>query len=257
MDFEKRIDENYSYLTATDRLMVQEIRQNKELVRNMNSTQLARHLGVSRTTLVRMLKKLGISTYAEFQLLLKQRAGETEHKKLDMQRIIDDYHEMIKELQNYDYSKICERIYEADTIYLYGTGNEQKAIVDEFKRIFMIMGKWCVDLFDLGEIEFAQTEFAEKDLFVAVSLSGENQSILRAVHLAQERKIHTLSITRWNNNALARLAEYNLYVGTRVVYKGQDQSYEMIAAFYMLLDILSVRYLEFVNSNNRSGTGEE
>ena len=160
MDFEKRIDENYSYLTATDRLMVQEIRQNKELVRNMNSTQLARHLGVSRTTLVRMLKKLGISTYAEFQLLLKQRAGETEHKKLDMQRIIDDYHEMIKELQNYDYSKICERIYEADTIYLYGTGNEQKAIVDEFKRIFMIMGKWCVDLFDLGEIEFAQTEFA-------------------------------------------------------------------------------------------------
>ena len=72
MDFEKRIDENYSYLTATDRLMVQEIRQNKELVRNMNSSQLARHLGVSRTTLVRMLKKLGISTYAEFQLLLKQ-----------------------------------------------------------------------------------------------------------------------------------------------------------------------------------------
>ena len=252
MDFEKRIDENYSYLTATDRLMVQEIRQNKELVRNMNSSQLARHLGVSRTTLVRMLKKLGISTYAEFQLLLKQRAGETEHKKLDMQGIIDDYHEMIK-----DYSKICKRICEADTIYLYGTGNEQKAIVDEFKRIFMIMGKWCVDLFDLGEIEFAQTEFSEKDLFVAVSLSGENQSILRAVRLAQERKIHTLSITRWNNNALARLAEYNLYVGTKVIHKGQDQSYEMIAAFYMLLDILSVRYLEFVNSNNRSDTGED
>ena len=241
MGFEKRIDENYSYLTATDRLMVQEIRQNKELIRTMNSTQLARHLGVSRTTLVRMLKKLGISTYAEFQLLLKQRAGETEHKKLDMQRIIDDYHEMIKELQNYDYSKICKRIYEADTIYLYGTGNEQKAIVDEFKRIFMIMGKWCVDLFDLGEIEFS-----EKDLFVAVSLSGENQSILRAVRLAQERKIHTLSITRWNNNALARLAEHNLYVGTKVIHKGQDQSYEMIAAFYMLLDILSVRYLEYM-----------
>ena len=58
MGFEKRIDENYSYLTATDRLMVQEIRQNKELIRTMNSTQLARHLGVSRTTLVRMLKKL-------------------------------------------------------------------------------------------------------------------------------------------------------------------------------------------------------
>lgn len=54
MGFEKRIDENYSYLTATDRLMVQEIRQNKELIRIMNSTQLARHLGVSRTTLVRM-----------------------------------------------------------------------------------------------------------------------------------------------------------------------------------------------------------
>ena len=74
MGFEKRIDENYSYLTATDRLMVQEIRQNKELIRTMNSTQLARHLGVSRTTLVRMLKKLGISTLCGIPAFVKTKS---------------------------------------------------------------------------------------------------------------------------------------------------------------------------------------
>lgn len=244
MTLEKRIDKNYEYLTATDKLMVQVIRQNKAIIKSMNSTQLAQHLGVSRTTLVRLLKKLEIVSYAEFQLILKSENEERMHPRVDMQRIVNDYHTMIDELQKLDYTNICEKIYYADTIYLYGTGNEQKAIIEEFKRIFLIMGKWCVDLFDYGEIEFAQKKFTENDLFVAISLSGENEEVLRAMRLIQEKKIHTLSITRWNNNSLARISEENLYVGTKVIQQSQNSSYEMIAAFYILLDILSVKYLE-------------
>lgn len=43
-----------------------------------------------------------------------------------MNTIIQDYHNMIEELKNYDYSTVCQQIYDAQTIYLYGSGNEQK-----------------------------------------------------------------------------------------------------------------------------------
>ena len=68
---------------------------------------------------------------------------------------------------------MCSLIYNTKSIYIYGTGNAQKAEAEEFKRIFLSAGKCVIDLFDLGEVQFMQNKFADKDLFVIVSLSGE------------------------------------------------------------------------------------
>lgn len=250
MKLDEIIDKNYDCLTSTDQLIVQEIRRDKEEIKNLNSIQTAKRLGISRTSLVRLMKKLGISSYAEFKLILKQEKEDNSHSKIEMNTIIQDYHNMIEELKNYDYSTVCQQIYDAQTIYLYGSGNEQKAIIEEFKRIFLIMGKWCVDLFDYGEIEFAKKDFKENDVFIVVSLSGENEEVLRAMRLVLGTNIHTLSMTRWKNNSLARMTENNLYVGTKMIDQNKESSYEMIAAFYILLDILSVKYLATVKQNS-------
>ena len=141
MKLDEIIDKNYDCLTSTDQLIVQEIRRDKEEIKNLNSIQTAKRLGISRTSLVRLMKKLGISSYAEFKLILKQEKEDNSHSKIEMNTIIQDYHNMIEELKNYDYSTVCQQIYDAQTIYLYGSGNEQKAIIEEFKRIFLIMGR--------------------------------------------------------------------------------------------------------------------
>lgn len=256
MKLDEIIDKNYDCLTATDQMIVQQIRQDKEEIKDLNSTQTAKRLGISRTSLVRLMKKLGISSYAEFKLILKQEKEDIKHSKIEMDTIIQDYHNMIEELKNYDYSTICQQIYDAQTIYLYGSGNEQKAIIEEFKRIFLIMGKWCVDLFDYGEIEFAAKDFSDQDLFIVVSLSGENEEVLRTMRMVLGTKIHTLSMTRWKNNSLARMTENNLYVGTKMIDQNKEHSYEMIAAFYILLDILSVRYLDTARQNDGDDRNE-
>ena len=69
---EARVNAVYDQLTANERELVSHILQEKQQVRGMNSTQLAQHLHVSRTTLVRFWKKLGVQSYAEFRLLLQQ-----------------------------------------------------------------------------------------------------------------------------------------------------------------------------------------
>ena len=159
MNLEYRINESYDRLTANDREVLNRILRNKAQSAGMNSTELAAFCHVSRTTLIRLFKKLGIGGFAEFRLLLKERAGMQELARLDMEEIISNYHRMVDGLREYDYSVILEAIHEAGTIYLYGTGNEQKAIGEEFKRIFLMFGKCCIDLFDYGEVEYASRYF--------------------------------------------------------------------------------------------------
>lgn len=246
MNLEELINKNYDSMTANDKEMIQTILGAKKTVAKMNSTQLASFLNVSRTTFVRLMKKLGIDTYSEFKLLLTRNEAQEEGNAYNLQDIVNEYHSMISELKKHDYRNICEMIYEAATIYLYGSGNEQKTIAKEFKRIFLTFGKHCVDLFDKGEIEFAKERFKQNDVLVVISLSGENKETVEAVRIVGD-SIKTISLTRWENNVLARMCQENLYVGTKKVIHQSGQSYEMVAMFYILLDILSVRYLEYLN----------
>lgn len=249
MNLEELINKNYDSLTVNDREMAENIFKDKRAVKGMNSTQLAAYLHVSRTTLVRFMKKLGIDSFSEFKLLLdrKKDDGAGGLGLYDLGDILREYHLMIDELKKNEYSEICESIYRAETVYLYGSGNEQKTIAEEFKRIFITFGKCCVELFDMGEAEFALKRFKEDDIFIAISLSGESSEALKIVKTVQKTGINTVSLTRWKNNSLARLCRENLYVGTKTVNHSAEQSYEMVAAFYILLDILSVRYLEYVH----------
>ena len=46
------------------------------------------------------------------------------------------------------------------------------------------------------------------------------------------------------------MTENNLYVGTKMIDQNKESSYEMIAAFYILLDILYVKYLATAKQNS-------
>ena len=187
MRLEARVNAVYDQLTANERELVSHILQEKQQVRGMNSTQLAQHLHVSRTTLVRFWKKLGVQSYAEFRLLLQQDQRELDAPGVELGAIVRMYHAMIDELPKLPYGRVCRLLRAAPTIYIYGTGNEQKAIAEEFKRIFLLLGKCCVDLFDLGEVESARRRFGPEDVFVAISLSGEGAEALRVMRCVQGR----------------------------------------------------------------------
>lgn len=256
MNLEELVNDRYDFLTANDREMLASIFRDRQAVKEMNSTQLASFLHVSRTTLSRLIKKLEIGSYQEFKLLLN-RKEEPAAYLYDLQDIVKEYHVMVDELKKHDYGKVCEIIYQAETIYLYGTGNEQKTIAEEFKRIFLALGKLCVGLFDLGEVCLARERFGDSDLFLVISLSGENQDAIEVVRAVQETGIRTMALTRWANNALARAVQENLYVGTKTVSHISGQSYEMVASFYILLDILSVRYLEYTEKHGEEPQNED
>lgn len=109
-------------------------------------------------------------------------------------------------------------------------------------HIFSHYGKACVRTFDLGEVRLSQRRMDGSDLLVVISLSGESPEAMAVAREAKLSEIRTLSITRLDNNSLARICDANLFAGTIVLQDEQSLSYELIASFYILLDMLSLNY---------------
>lgn len=247
MKLEELVNRHYEQLNGNEREILSYILKNKDQVREDTCQETAKKCSVSRATLLRVCKKLELQNYAELKYILKY--GEKNEQRPwqdNMDSIISNYHMLIEDLKKTSYRDICRLIYHARNIYIYGTGNEQKAVAEEFKRIFLMFGKCAVDLFDYGEVQMTLETFTEKDIFVIISLSGETEEGIRILRLIEYTGISALSLTRWKNNTIARMCPYNLYAGTKVVDGYGQMSYEIMSAFYILLDILSVHYLSYL-----------
>lgn len=247
MKIEELINTNYDKLTQNDHQIFNYIINNKEACEEMTCEQLAEKCHISRATLLRFCRKVGLNSFAELKYLLKSSDSKAyEKSNLDIEEACKTYHKIIDEIKEHKYNDICSLIYNAENIYIYGTGNAQKAEGEEFKRIFLSAGKCVIDLFDLGEVKLMQKKFTSKDLFVIISLSGETAEGIKVLKSIESTEINTLSITRFQNNTIARMCKDNLYVSTKMLQGFKDISYELTAAFYVLLDILFVNYLEYV-----------
>lgn len=250
MKMDELINNNYDKLTQNEHQIFNYIINNQQECREMTCEQIADKCHVSRTTLLRFCRKLNLNSFAELKYVLKSVDSKVyENTNLDIEEASKTYHKIIDEIKEHEYINVCSLIYNAETIYIYGTGNAQKAEAEEFKRIFLSTGKCVIDLFDLGEVQLVQNKFTDKDLFVIISLSGETTEGIQILKTIESSKINTVSITRFENNTISRICKDNIYVSTKMLHGLQNLSYEMTAAFYVLLDILFVNYLEYIREN--------
>lgn len=241
MVLEEAIAQAGDNLTENDRQIVAQLVRDRETAAGMSSTELAAWLHTSRTTLGRITRKLGLGSFAELKYLLAP-FRPAERQGPSLADIAQGYRTLIQDLSSRTYRQACELIACAQTVYLYGTGNEQKALAREFMHIFSHYGKACVRTFDLGEVRLSQRRMDGSDLLVVISLSGESPEAMAVAREAKLSEIRTLSITRLDNNSLARICDANLFAGTIVLQDEQSLSYELIASFYILLDMLSLNY---------------
>lgn len=252
LKLEELLNAKYELLNAGDRALAQYILAHQAVCSASNCEQLAVACHVSRATLLRFCRKLGLDSFAELKYLLKAAPPTPSAAPTELHVQFEAYHRVIDELVKRDYRDVCALLYKASTIYIYGTGNAQKSEAEEFKRIFLSVGKCVVDLFDMGEIAFAKQDFRPDDLFVIISLSGETPAGIDIMREVASTSVGTLSITRWDNNTIARMCRNNLYVGTETMQGYRAFSYELMGAFYVLLDTLFVGYLDFVRRGLRA-----
>lgn len=244
MQLESLVNQNYDKLNENDKAIVAKILKEQRRFQSFSCEQIAMECHISRATLLRMCRKIGLPSFSDLKYALKEKQRDMIQKEGDFHEICTQYQLLLEELEKTDFHSLCERIDQAETIYIYGTGNEQKNLAQELKRIFLSVHKCVIDLFDRGEVELLKNTFEEDDLFIIISLSGETKEGIEIIKEIRNH-IHTCSFTRLQNNTISTLCEESLYVSTQKLSMIHMPSYEVVGAFYVLLDLLFMNYIEY------------
>ena len=246
MKLQELVNKHYNILNENDIHIWYYISNNKKECENLSIDQLAYKCNVSRTTVLRFAQKISLKGYSELKLYLKleNERGQETNNKIEM--VCNTYNELIKNISEKDCSDIFEKFDNARNIYIYGVGMVQSSIKKELKRIFMTSGKILYDLSGYYESEMSLNIANSDDLFIIISVSGENKFIIDFASKLNIKNIPIISITRLKNNTLSQMSDYNLYISSVTLNEEiSEVSYESITSYFILIEILFLKYMEY------------
>ena len=120
----------------------------------INIEELAKRCNVSRTTVMRFSQKLGLSGFSELKTILK---WEIKNYSVTtdncMENVCSSYTKAIADMADRNFDDICEKIYNAKRVLVYGSGAIQSSVAREITRIFLNGGCYFYNLEGQGETE--------------------------------------------------------------------------------------------------------
>ena len=157
------------------------------------------------------------------------------------------YEAMMQDMIQQDFREIIEAIYQAERVFVYGTGMVQRTVAKEMKRLFYHGRKNFFDFNGGDELKAILKELNGRDLLIIISVSGERTSMLDFVKRAKIKNVPVISMTERLKNPLAELSDYNLYISTTLVeQKLSYVEYKSMTSYFMLIEMLILRYLEYL-----------
>lgn len=118
MKLEELVNRNYQQLNDNDLYIWNYIIHHRKECERLSIDELALRCSVSRSTILRFSKRLGLKGYAEFKVFLR-----IDNQKNDKNALTDNifnhYIETLEQYRDYHYKEIVQSIYEAKNLYVY------------------------------------------------------------------------------------------------------------------------------------------
>lgn len=248
MNIEELINEHYQDLSKNDIYIWNYIQKNREKCKNIGINELAKKCNVSRTTILRFAKKLSLNGYSELKVYLNWDNKVKETRYMD-ENLVDKVCETCKysidEIKKRDFTDICSMIYSAKRIFVYGTGELQRAVAGEMKRMFSYSGDFMHILSGEKETEMILPHLNNEDLVILISLTGESVIINDFAKKLLVRNISTISMSRLENNSLVRSTTKSIYILTSTVMISENLIHEAANLFFILVEILFIKYSQY------------
>lgn len=257
MKLEALMNKHYNKLSENDLDILAYISKNKTAVKNMTIIELARLTLTSKSTILRLTKKLGFSGYSEFKYYLRD---EKNKQMVDLNKISfsalqnKDEDATKKMFHQTDIQPILSALHESDRIFCYGTGWGQLDALSDFRRSLVVLNKFPVVLNSLKELEIAANQSITKnDLVIILSLSGDIIEAENVMNILLLKQIAILSITNLRNNHIASKATFNLYFQTTPVILNGEEVYSFFPV-YTVMDSLYRAYVDYLLSLQKKET---
>lgn len=214
-----------------DREIVSYMLNHPDQIKKMSIVELADVTFTSKSTVLRLVQKLGFSGYSEFKYHLKMsdNVGDKQiSDALSLQSI--DISKTIELLEKVEWIEIVETLYNAQVVYAYGTGFSQRRVLDEFSKSLLQLGKKAIVVPNKTELDMTMSMMTDSDVLVIASLSGETENVQGNILSLQLRKIPTVSVTRFGENFMARHSDYAIHYQTTAFHThyGQKQVESML-----------------------------
>lgn len=223
---------------------------------------LAEKTYTSAATIIRLCKKLGFSGYKEFnsslnyEIALRREARKdisTEIGREDgLQDIVDKVTyrsiqalEDTRKLVDLDELQSCVDILEqAKTIGLFGIGSSLLAARDMYLK-FLRLNKSCICNDDWHSQMVCARNLTRNDAAVVFSYSGLTKEMITCAKILKEQNVPVMTVTRFAENELTRLADYKLYVSATELLVRTAATASRISQ----LNVIDILFTAYVKNN--------
>lgn len=244
MTLSELINKYYENLNKNDIYLCQYISNHKKECSKMTIDELSSRCNISRSSILRFAQKLSLNGYSELKVYLKLETENVSKAERDiLTEVCDDYHRMIDDFKSRDFKKVCQMIYEAKRVFVYGTGSMQTSVAREMQRKFIYMKKCINTVEGKGEMVPILDMLTHEDVVIIISHSGESEQVISCAKEIKIRNIPLIAIIKMKINPLARLSDETLYAGTSLIDSTVNDNYETSMLFFMLTEILLVKYM--------------
>lgn len=240
---EDLVNKNYKQLNENDKYIWAYVSKHKRECESLSIDELASRCNVSRTTILRFSKRLGMNGYSEFKIYLKMSNGQSKTNGTNIANLQKTYVDYCTFLSTYNFQPIIEIINNANNLYIYGRGTVQKSVVSEWKRSFLFANKLFFGITSLGETEEYEAMITSEDVIVIVSFSGETELVLEFVKKLRVKHVKIIVVTASKQNSLATLADVAISIDY-VDISAPMEPFRGLTGYFLLIDYLVATYLQ-------------
>lgn len=247
MTLEKLVNENYDKLNENDLYIWQYICHHKEECQKMSIQQLAKACNVSHSTIIRFTKKIGLDGYSELKYYLKWSLKEkNKFNYQTLNDVTDELRETVNMMKNRDLDKILQLIHDAKHIYVYSTGDVQRHAAKELKREFIYCKKIIYVIEGGTELDNVLQNSTKDDVFILISFSGDNETVVTLAKALKGMKIPTIGIAIDKKNLLSQYVDEYIGFKTSTFQTGYfNNEYCCSVHYFLITNMLFLRYLEY------------
>lgn len=208
----------YDRLSDTEKKVASYIIEKPDDVIHYSITEFARIVGVSETTIYRLVRKLKFDGYQSFKIELTRQTSGAKAFPIAAKDAFDEYIEQIKALvdriattlRKEDVEKASEWVVQSQKTIFFGVG--LSAVAAEYGSLLLsLLGLPSFYYNDPHAQVIVATSLCEKDLVISVSHSGNIRDTVKSTQVAKDVGAKTIAITAGVNSALASVADLTLY----------------------------------------------
>ena len=231
-----------SNLTHSEKYVLYFIDSQLEVAKKMSLTEMAGHVNVSTTTIIRMCQKLKLQGFSELKFLLKSmEVDEIPSDEDVLNRYQKELLNTVKHLHSEDIKQISQLLIKANKIITISVGLS-KMMGEYLSKLLIQVNEASLYVYESHMIDLVTSSAGTDDLIIFISSSGKTKTLVDVAEKLKYRHVKTVSITNTANSSLSHLTTHNICSNLRKIeFAGYDITAR--SALMILIDILFEFYL--------------